>query len=42
VIDDDMKLHGEVSITDQGISENFGCEYGVGIVAVRKTGGGSL
>lgn len=39
VIDDDTKLHDEVSMTDQGISENFGCECGIGIIAVRKIGG---
>jgi hypothetical protein len=36
VIDDDTKLHGNVSPTDQGIAKNFGCECGVGIMAGRK------
>jgi hypothetical protein len=40
VIDDATKLHGDVAPTPAGIAENFGCECGVGILAVRKGNAG--
>jgi len=36
LIDDDTQLHEKVALDIAGISRNFGCECGVGILAVRK------